>query len=230
MTSFKQIEANRRNGRKSTGPTTEEGKQRSRCNAVRHGLTAETVIGALEDAEDYRAFEAAITADYDAQSAAERELVLRLASLLWRLRRATTMETGLFEIQANHLTEARRGSQLPPASREVVYALFRRADAIDVDCDPAAEGTRATEIGAGLKSVGPDLHHTVEFARCFLRLANLPNWALDRLSRYEATLWRQTRQTLLALDALDRRKPQERGRRFNVGNRRELLAFEHDEF
>ena len=51
MTSFRQIEANRRNARKSTGPTTEKGKQRSRCNAVRHGLTAETVIGALEDAE-----------------------------------------------------------------------------------------------------------------------------------------------------------------------------------
>ena len=31
----------------------------------------------------------------------------------------------------------------------------------------------------------------VEFARCFLRLANLPNFALDRLSRYEATLWRR---------------------------------------
>jgi anti-sigma-K factor RskA len=52
---------------------------------VRRGLTAETVIGALEDADDYRAFEAAITADYDVQSAIERELVLRLASLLRRL-------------------------------------------------------------------------------------------------------------------------------------------------
>src|SRR5579863_1703390 len=125
MTSFRQIEANRRNARKSTGPTSEEGKQRSRRNAVRHGLTAETVVGALEDAEDYTAFEAAITADYDVQSAVERDLVLRVASLLWRLHRATTIETGLFEIQADHLTEVRRDSQLSPASREVVYALFR---------------------------------------------------------------------------------------------------------
>ena len=117
MTSFRQIEANRRNARKSTGPTTAAGKQRSRCNAVRHGLTAETVISALEDAEDYKAFEAAITADYDAQSAVERELVLRLASLLWRLRRATTMETGLFEIQAGHLREFRQASQARPEFR-----------------------------------------------------------------------------------------------------------------
>ena len=103
MTSLRQIEANRRNARKSTGPITDEGKHRSRCNAVRHGLTAETVIGALEDAEDYQAFEAAIIADYDAQSAVERELVLRLASLLWRLRRATIIETGLFDIQADNI-------------------------------------------------------------------------------------------------------------------------------
>src|SRR3954447_13639748 len=113
MTTFKQIEANRRNARRSTGPTTAEGKLRSRRNAVRHGLTAETVIGALEDAEDYKAFEAAVIADYDAQSAVERELVLRLASLLWRIRRATTMETGLFQIQARQLLEFRkkRGAQ-----------------------------------------------------------------------------------------------------------------------
>jgi hypothetical protein len=53
----------------------------------------------------------------------------------------------------------------------------------------------------------------VEFARCFLGLANLPNFALDRLNRYEGTLWRQARRILFALDALDRRRPQERRRR-----------------
>src|SRR6185312_6126471 len=99
MTSLRQIEANRRNARLSTGPITAEGKRRSRQNAVRHGLTAETVIDALEDADDYAAFELAVASDYDAQSAVERELVLRLASLLWRLRGATTTETGLFKLQ-----------------------------------------------------------------------------------------------------------------------------------
>ena len=97
MTSLKQIEANRRNALKSTGPTTPVGKEHSRRNALRHGLTAETVIAALEDAEDYQAFEASVIADYDAETAVERELVLRLASVLWRLRRATGIETAIFE-------------------------------------------------------------------------------------------------------------------------------------
>src|SRR5260370_25169546 len=93
MTSQRQFEANRRNARWSTGPRTDDGKRQSRANAVRHGLTAETVVGSLEDAEDYTAFEAAVISGYCAETAVERELVLRLASLLWRLRRAIAIET-----------------------------------------------------------------------------------------------------------------------------------------
>jgi hypothetical protein len=104
MTSLRQIESNRRNAEKSTGPKTRNGKARSSQNAVRHGLTAETVVGALEDPADYRAFEQAITTAYDAESALERELVLRLASLLWRLRRATSVETGLLQIKCEAST------------------------------------------------------------------------------------------------------------------------------
>jgi hypothetical protein len=101
MTSVKQVEANRRNALKSTGPKTEAGRLRSRRNALRHGLTAETVIYLLEDADDYKAFEAAVTNDFDVQTAVERELVLRLASLLWRLRRAVTVESGLIQGQGS---------------------------------------------------------------------------------------------------------------------------------
>ena len=109
MTSFRQIEANRRNALRSTGPTTEDGKRRSRQNAVRHGLSAETVVEMVEDIDDYRGFEAAIIADHDARTAVERELVLRLASLLWRLRRATMIETELLRIQAEILRDRRSG-------------------------------------------------------------------------------------------------------------------------
>jgi hypothetical protein len=207
MTTFRQIEANRRNALKSTGPKTVAGKEQSRCNALRHGLTAETVIGALEDAEDYKAFEAAITADYEAQSAVERELVLRLASVLWRLRRATTMETGLFEIQAEQLRGYRQNRQVLPDS-DVIHAVFRRTDS-----DTASNN-----------SIAP----AVEFARCFLRTANLPNFAIDRLSRYEAALWRQAGRILLSLNALDRHKPQERRRRFFFGNEQEQSVFQRE--
>jgi hypothetical protein len=183
MTSYRQIEANRRNALKSTGPKTVAGKDVSRRNAVRHGLTAETVVSQLEDAEDYKAFEGAITADYDAQSAVERELVLRLASILWRLRRATMMETALFEIEAEH----GRDRRFLPGSRDVIHTILP---------------------GANLEM---NLN-AIEFARSFLRLANLPNFALDRLSRYEASLWRQAGRIIHALETLDRRKPQERTR------------------
>jgi hypothetical protein len=61
-----------------------------------------------------------------------------------------------------------------------------------------------------------------------LASANLPNFALDRLSRYEATLWRQVGQILFALDALDRRKPQERERRLRIGSRQDRSANERD--
>src|SRR5260370_6216160 len=107
MTSFRQFEANRRNAQRSTGPKTEEGKRRSRRNAVRHGLCAETVIEVVEDVEDYKEFESAIIADYDAETAVERELALRLASLLWRIRRATSIDTDLMRLQVEILRKHR---------------------------------------------------------------------------------------------------------------------------
>ena len=100
MTSHNQFEANRQNAQKSTGPRTENGKRRSRLNALRHGLAAETVVEGLENPASYKKLQAAIVSHYTPQSPVEHELILRLASLLWRMRRATSIETGLFEIQA----------------------------------------------------------------------------------------------------------------------------------
>jgi len=196
MSSLKQIEANRRNAIKSTGPTTPEGKQRSRCNALRHGLTAETVIAVLEDSEDYEAFEAAVIADYDAESTVERELVLRLASVLWRLRRATGIETALFD----SVTE-----ESPPhehrSSRETFIgaAEFSERNRIFLGAAQEPDASTGKELSFDSKK---------ELADNYLRLAELPTYALDRLSRYEHLLWRQARQIVFTLESLRRRKRQ----------------------
>jgi hypothetical protein len=57
-------------------------------------------------------------------------------------------------------------------------------------------------------------------ADCFLRLANLPSFALDRLSRYEHLLWRQARQIVITLESLRRRKLQSRRSSFPFSFRR----------
>jgi hypothetical protein len=85
MTSLRQIETNRHNALKSTGPKIKDGKRRSRRNDLRRGFTAETVIEPLENPDEYRAFEDAIVSEYLPQTPVEQELVHRLASLFWRL-------------------------------------------------------------------------------------------------------------------------------------------------
>jgi hypothetical protein len=195
VTSFRQIEANRRNALRSTGPTTEDGKRRSRQNAVRHGLSAETIVEVVEDIDDYRGFEAAIIADYDARTAVERELVLRLASLLWRLRRATLIETELLRIQAegrdrrsSHLTRSRNTASQIPGNASAVQ---------DVQGDQA-DGDPWPPIHSISHSAQP-VNSARDLAHCFLRLANLDNGIFERLGRYESGLARQVTRTLFLL-------------------------------
>jgi hypothetical protein len=197
MTSFRQIESNRRNAQLSTGPVTEEGKRRSRQNAIRHGLTAETVIDALEDAEDYASFEMAVTADYDAQSAVERELVLRLASLLWRLRRTTAIESGLFKIQARQLLQFSQGRRAHHNRQKIIDTMYRDANPPENHARQDDDTFISGNTNSDSALVDQDmLTHT------FVRLINLPTYPLDRLSRYEGTLWRQACQILFTLRCL----------------------------
>ena len=195
MTSPRQIEANRRNATKSTGPSTEQGKHRSRCNAVRHGLTAETVVVHLEDAEDYKAFQLAVTADFDAQTAVERELVLRLASLLWRLRRSTAIETGILQIQSDAGRGGELGGRAVPIEDSVVHAFVRMRELVSA---VAAHSNHDPEaIQARINN---------EMAARFLALCRVDNGAFERLNRYETALWRQVCQVLLTLEFLQRNR------------------------
>jgi hypothetical protein len=207
MTSFRQIEANQRNAAKSTGPSTEEGKRRSRQNAVRHGLCAETVVELVEDIDDYRGFEAAIIADYDARTAVERELVLRLASLLWRLRRATAIETDLLRIQAEILRERRQG-RLPGSSANRASPILEVAPPDDAqEHENNNEPSRTDRFACynAWRPTRPEVNLVRELTFCFQRTANLDDGVFERLGRYESAIARQVVRTLYLLRSVSAR-------------------------
>ena len=96
MASDRQTAANRLNAQKSTGPRTEEGKERVSRNPLKHGLSA--VKHVVLDHEDEAAFEALVEAmidDFAPQTTVETELVTRVATLTWRMRRVPEMEMAL---------------------------------------------------------------------------------------------------------------------------------------
>jgi hypothetical protein len=217
MTSKRQLAANRANARLSTGPRSDAGKLRSRRNAVRHGLAAATVIDVLEDAGDYRRFEAAILADYDPRSTLEHELVVRLVSLLWRLRRVTMIETGLLQIQSESWREGRR-------SRQGIHACEKGPAAT---CCGAIVGEHPTFVApipngrdgapSNSEDTMTDLNTTAsvrnmtntcrDIAGAFFRLTSLNNGVFERIGRYEVALWRHATKTLIVLETLRHRAP-----------------------
>jgi hypothetical protein len=83
MLSDKQLEANRANAQKSTGPKTEQGKRRSSLNAVRHGLAGQLVVLPEEDLAAFQQYSAKIVASFnDLQGALERSLAEEIAGTL----------------------------------------------------------------------------------------------------------------------------------------------------
>src|SRR5262252_10849844 len=89
-------------------------KRRRSRRAWRDGLADQTVIRHFENIRSYRAFERALIASVDPRSALELALAHRLASLLWRLRRVSAIETGLFELQSELVPPPRQDPSRGP--------------------------------------------------------------------------------------------------------------------
>ena len=115
--------ASRRNGAKSRGPKTPEGKARSSRNALRHGLCAQqTVVLGDEDLDEFEALEAALMAELAPQGALQAVLARRIVAATWRLERAERLAagTGLGPRSPTRRPRrpncSRRTSGAPPAS------------------------------------------------------------------------------------------------------------------
>src|SRR5215510_4326584 len=201
MPTEKQILANQQNAKHSTGPQTESGKRRSRRNTIRHGLTAETVVDTLECAADYRAFERAIKSDYSPQTAIEGQLVSRLTSLLWRLRRAVIIESGLLNMQAKTIQSP---CSRPTSEYDVDKLSIFRKFLHSGDLEKPMRMQQGGKEDIGIDSIGAETNQTNTIIACsFLRLTSLDSQIFERLGRYETNLWRQTAQILLLLSAIE---------------------------
>ena len=105
MASRKQLEANRANSRRSTGPRSVAGKARSRMNSRKHGLTASTLVIAGEDPSEFEKLRAELMEEHGPQTALECELVERLSGLLWRLRRVPYFEAAIMNARQVEVEE-----------------------------------------------------------------------------------------------------------------------------
>jgi hypothetical protein len=81
----KQIEANRANAQKSTGPKTPEGKARSRTNALKHGLFAETLLLENENERLLDELKRQFYEDFAPANVHERMLIEQMIMAQWRL-------------------------------------------------------------------------------------------------------------------------------------------------
>ena len=91
-------EINRQNAARSTGPATPEGKRRSSLNALRHGLTGQTVVLPEDDLAAYRASCAQFFAELKPVGLVETKAVQTIADTHWRLDRIRAMENNLFSL------------------------------------------------------------------------------------------------------------------------------------
>jgi hypothetical protein len=143
---------------------------------------AETVIEGLQDTED--AFEAAVISDYDAQTAVERELVLRLASCSGACAGPSRSRPTCSGSRGD-----RRSDYGPAGDRGFGSFLSQH-----LATDPHAHWDNARD------AITP---RTLTY--CFLRLGNVDDGAFERLGRYKAALWRQAAQTLVLPRSIGRR-------------------------
>src|SRR5580692_4178005 len=102
MATEKQIEANRRNAQKSTGPRSAIGKSNSSRNNLRHGLTGHISLLPTEDREAHDAFCNELIDSFSPETPMERQLADSISEDSWRLNRALAIENNMFALGHQH--------------------------------------------------------------------------------------------------------------------------------
>ena len=175
MSSEAQIEANRRNSLKSTGPRTPEGRRAVRLNSLWHGAFAADLLLPGEDSESLSEVRRGFQELYHPASDAEEFLVNRLVLAAWRLQRLAALESRIIRVHGE-----RRRSDLEFIREIKEY----RQSKTDKPSPPAPE-PNAYDLVAG----------------AWIRDAEGPN-AIAKLVRYQNLLERSFYRALHELERL----------------------------
>jgi hypothetical protein len=98
MSTFKQIEANRRNAQLSTGARTTEGRERSSLNAIKHGYTGQTLLLPASEAEAYKSFSEGFLKEIAPVGTMEADLAHSIMQNKWRKHQLAATESGLYAL------------------------------------------------------------------------------------------------------------------------------------
>ncbi len=116
MATEAQLAANRQNAQLSSGPATSEGKNRSSHNAVKTGLTGQTVLLPTDNVEAYQTHIARIEKQFEPATDEERTLVQAIGDTEWRLLRIPSLEAGILAVGRSKLADL-YPNEADPATR-----------------------------------------------------------------------------------------------------------------
>jgi hypothetical protein len=144
-TSEAQIRANQQNALKSTGPRTPEGKEQSRQNALKHGLTGEGVVLAVEDSAEVERRFTAFRAELQPPGELGLTLVRRVATLSVRMERSAERE---ITASAERMTRAMVEVEIPDDANEAETTRLRAEAGRLAAFDPSKEAVLARRYEA----------------------------------------------------------------------------------
>lgn len=195
MASEKQLRANRANARRGTGPTSASGKARASVNALKHGLTAKTLLIMGEVPAQLERFLEELETECAPNTEKSRRLVQQLAGVLWRLRRISQFEASIIVARAAEVTPMQtlpRKELLLRAFHEKMAALYRSDEK---ESDPPDLETTARNL---LEAKDPIEGFWIKVGVALTGDAQLLS-TLANLSRYEAGLLNRLIKTLQLL-------------------------------
>lgn len=128
MATQAQIDANRRNAQKSTGPKTEEGKRNASKNRLSHGFNSEDAILPGENQQDFDALLAALIDEYQPATLTENMLVEKMALYQWLSLRAIRLQTGAFKSTLKRAAIFSDGESAVPSNLGVLIRYHNSSD------------------------------------------------------------------------------------------------------